>query len=254
MVVKINDKIGILTAEHVINNPVEKCLSLEKNAGAVMSLVIDAKAHRLEFAQHELEIFPTVRVTDEEGPDLAFISLFPSEKRSQLEAVKSSFNITLQVVETRIEEAKGPRGLHIIAGYPAALNEEKFDDPQFVRAVGMTLAPLITEVGESSVMCNGWDAVTTSHAKSKIDFAGKKLGGISGSGVWQAIFRKDELGRPVVDHITLAGIVFFDDRSREESEDVILLKAHGPISIYRRMVKMVTTKHLRPKTILGEPD
>lgn len=80
------------------------------------------------------------------------------------------------------------------------------------------------------------DDIVTVHTESKIPFAGDKLGGVSGGGVWKAIFKLNKDRTADVDHMTLSGVVFHDERP---GNDEIHLKAHGPLSIYKRLVEMV---------------
>jgi len=233
--VRIDSFLGILTAEHVVNHPEVPELAL-KRPGSKLGLAISEQSHRVTFPGDFLSICAAKRISDKEGPDIAFIAIPASEGPvEQITATKSFFNITHNV-EERIVESQSEKGVSVVVGMPQKLHEVKFDDPHFEKTVGLIGATLITKPGVYRMREDGWDDIVTVYTESNIPFAGDKLGGVSGGGLWKAIFKLNEDGTADVDHMTLSGVVFYDERP---GNDEIHLRAHGPPSIYRRIVEMV---------------
>ena len=83
--VQIDNWLGILTAEHVTNDPDDPKLSLNWTGypERFLRTVLGPFAHDLSISTNALRLIMTERTSKEYGPDLAFIVLPPSPRRAQ---------------------------------------------------------------------------------------------------------------------------------------------------------------------------
>lgn len=242
--VQIDDWIGILTAEHVVRHPERKELWLDYTGHPERFLrtAVGPFAHDLSIATNALRIITTDRVTDDHGPDLAFIALPPSPFLAEIKARKSFYNLTLKTTE-RKEEALQDLGFFALCGYPAVRDfvgpaELGFTYTQGLYGYSMFTGP------ENYEQKGPFDYYEMGVSQESANEFERTLRGVSGGSVWRAFVNRhegNEAGSEFLHGLTLAGVAFYemDDRTQPR----FYVRAHGPISIYETLISLVR-KHL----------
>lgn len=244
--VQIDEWLGILTAEHVVNNPKRPELRLTQTGYPehFLRTAVGPFAHDLSISTNALRIVKTDRGPDEYGPDLAFIALPPSPFLSVLQARKSFYNITLKINERR-DDALSDHGFFALCGFPGVRDflapaQLGFTFTQGLYGYAMFTGP------ERYEDRGGFDYYDMGVSQESAEEFERTFGGVSGGSVWRACIHRKEHDKPgaeYLDHLTLAGVAFYemDDRSKPE----FFVRAHGPLSIYERLIDLVR-KQLNP--------
>jgi hypothetical protein len=236
--VQIDDRFGILTAEHVINHIKPELRLRGMDDRKLVNLVLDENPRDAFIDSRLLRIFATDRQTDSHGPDLAFIQLPEgSDLLGRCHGLKNFYNLTKER-EERIETALANIGAVYASGWPYRMHKQQEDGIHFHKIQGISGYAIQTKI-ENVEAQEGWDYLEI--PMSDFDIPGLKgtLGGMSGGGIWRAQIgvyedkpKEGFLHGPMI----LAGVMFYEDY--RENED-LFVRGHGPVSLYNRLVSLV---------------
>jgi hypothetical protein len=230
VLVEVDNIPGILTAEHVVNNPAAPFdNSLESKQALVTS--VSERANTVAVEMRHLTWWTTTRQTDEWGPDLAFIRLPESAGFThQLRASKSFYNLTLDP-KNRMKEALDNTGFMAFVGYVAeqitdAPPESGFPAVRRIQGYAFLTGP------EKYHAQNGFDYVDVGCNRVLCPTMPKSFGGVSGGGLWRFDVLRDvheKAGQERLGKSYLAGVVFLQIAIDTYTPKV---RGHGARSIY----------------------
>jgi hypothetical protein len=224
------DEFGVLTAEHVTNNPYSRDLRCDfsGNSRQVLGLVIIAGPHPLTFEVRCLKHLSLgKRVSDEAGPDAAVIVLPKSPQLSTIKAKKSFWSLT-DSTDFKMHAALPQAGAVVMGGHP---QEEREPLSRLDPHSGAPAAFAAITVQTGYFEKDGFDYVEVQSGPGR---ESKPLGtyeGMSGGGLWRVrVHRKsqDDAGK-LFFSLFLLGINFWQSAERNGSRT---LRAHGPKTIY----------------------
>lgn len=237
--VQIDQWVGILTAEHVIHAPGKNDLWLDHTGfpERFLRTSIGEFAHDLSISANALRIVTTARLSDDYGPDLAFVALPASPFLHELRARKSFYNVTLNAL-TKTRIAQTDAGFFAVCGFPAVKDfsgpaEHGFISTTSLRGYVMFTGP------ESYEHRNDWDYYEVGVSQESANEFERKFGGVSGGGVWRILISAGRGGPPedvLISDLALAGVAFHETDDRGEGR--FFIRAHGPVSIYNAFVEL----------------
>lgn len=231
--IKWKNSFGILTAEHVINNPhsIRLCCNFSNLSEQKLQVICTEFPAFLDFEMKVIQktVLGT-RLSDELGPDVAVLTLPPVPQLGALIDRKSFWPVDNNPA-FRIQRSLSGDGFHMLVGIPGEGVTETGADLGFTRT---KLAPGIA--GETRISKyfedNGFDYLEAEVERNAQTKTPKSLGGMSGGGLWKVtISRKAEecSASFKVEDVTLAGVIFFDTDKSAEKRPV---RCHGPKTIY----------------------
>ncbi|HXR05111.1 MAG TPA: hypothetical protein VN836_10435 [Verrucomicrobiae bacterium] len=230
------NKFGILTAEHVTNNPRSSKLTCRFNANSeqVLQLLIALHPHALAFEMRHLQNITLGRRDSDRfgGPDVSVIVLPDGPQISLIKGMKSFWQLDGRK-EEKIAEALDEGNFVVVAGCPA----EK-------------LTEIDTRFGKVPKIC-GIAAIPTERSKyfteGNYDYLETSLGlgratgsnavvsyeGVSGGSLWRVKIGKHPSGNKIITRPYLAGVNFWQG---DEIEGVRVIRSHGPKTIYESLL------------------
>lgn len=231
-----NGNFGVLTAEHVTNNPdsAKHTFRFSPDSTQHMNLTVAPHRHNLKFeVRHLRNITLGKRCSDEYGPDLSVIVLPESSQLSAIKAIKSFWSLTIRTKE-KLDTALENRGATAIAGHA---EEEQVvtlgPRPRTAsRAVpGFTGRTTQTKYFER----DGFDYVEVGTDKGPGTDTPNSFGGVSGGGLWRIQLRRlQQNGKIVIRPAPyLLGVFFWQNA---EQYGCRTLRAHGPKTIYESLL------------------
>jgi hypothetical protein len=218
---------GVLTAHHCLHacNPAvrigaqgeDTLLLMVTRSRCILLDSFDAKEHPLGIPQ-----------SDESGPDLTFIEIFPGPKLDLLKAIVSFWNLDQKHYEFAKELSK-PGIIIVEAGFP----EIHYRTEIVESAIRHELKHIvfIGGLGDGDISKEGkWDYI-----RSKCEYRDSAevpgtFKGVSGGGIWAVrlqVTKDDTWG---VKHFCLIGVVFYET---EISDGMRRLIGHSANTIYQ---------------------
>jgi len=227
--IRCGDTYGILTAHHVV-----KQLDFTANSDKKLYLSVADFPHRLTFEMRNLASITIAEpVSDESGPDMAFIKFPPSAPLGEIKARKSFLDISV-VPETKLQESLYDDGLWIVVGFPgqlvASVGVSSSSTPAVCfRRIAFGVEQVVrSEFGEFDYLEILLDCPVKRWSLSS-------FGGMSGCGVWRVpIYRDGETKEFLYRNCYLAGIAFYQT---EEADNSRRLRCHGGRSIFVQGLK-----------------
>ena len=238
--VQIDDWLGILTAEHVVNHPHKRDLRLgwPEYPARLLRTGVGEFAHDLSIKTTALRIVSTARGSDEYGPDLAFIALPPGPFLSELKARKSFYNLSLKAA-LRKKAALADNGFFALCGFPAVRDFAAQPQFGFSETHGLSGHSMFTGP-ERYERRHDWDYYEMGVSHEVADEFERTFGGVSGGGVWRVHVKRslgNKPGSEFFSGMTFCGVAFFEIDDIHAQHFVV--RAHGPTSIYGRFVDQV---------------
>lgn len=240
VLVEVDGRPGILTAEHVINNP---ALPFDNSVDSRQALAtsVSTRANVVAIEMRNLNWWTTgQRQSDEWGPDLAFIRL-PEQAgfTRQLRASKSFYNLSLNA-EIRMNAALEEVGFMAFVGYVGeqvtdAPPESGFRDVKRVQGYAFLTGPVQRYTqGDFDYLDVGCD-------RALCPTMPKSFGGVSGGGIWRFDVTRGRHERPGQEKLGkcyLTGIVFRQDSIDTEKPTI---RGHSAKSIYKVCLPAIST-------------
>jgi hypothetical protein len=252
--VKIDNIHGVLTAEHVVNNPRDANLRLKcdsKSTQYFQTSIADF-AHELKIPARLLSLFTTRRRCDFCGPDLAFIRIPDSPFLGEIQARKSFYNLAIDP-KKRKKTALNDRGIMVVCGWPAEEQIEGRAELGFSSTKGLMGYGFITGQVEYDYR-DALDYVEVGVSyKSYKNVPPESFAGVSGGGLWRVpVFRKavETVNKAYYSRCYLSGVAFYQTDVRGRLRRI---RCHGPRSIYEFFVpELIAHLNRRPRrAIIG---
>ena len=233
--VKWDGHYGILTAEHVINNPKSPRHRLDTSSSSQkLGIIVEEKVHQLEICSNYLQCVDLgPRAVDLYGPDIAMIVLPAGPELSTITAKKSFYDISKNT-QTKFQSALSRDGVHVFYGHPdEELKDVEppsgFDEATFVP--GYCSFSGLKAVFEM----DGFDYLVLSAKYDGDSQSPKSFRGYSGGGIWQAPIYFDPASNGVsFKDFYLSGVTYIET---PRVDDQRLLIGHGPRTIYELLLE-----------------
>lgn len=231
-----DENFGILTAEHVTNNPTSSSLRFRfsGNSDQMMNLTVVSYGHNLKFDVRFLKsITLGPRLSEEYGPDMSVIVLPESPQLSAIRAKKSFWPLTIRT-EQKLELALLNKGVTVIAGHP--VEEQVVTKGQRPMTFSRSVPGLAGRtIQRDYVERDGFDYVEVSSDKGPGSQPPVSFGGVSGGGLWRVRLERNRQAdnskiRPVP---YLLGVMFWQS---SDDNGYRTLRAHGPKTIYQSLL------------------
>lgn len=229
---------GILTAEHVTNNPESAKLRVSFSSSNTdeLQLMVADFPHYLGFEVRYLQNFTLGKRTSERfGPDLSVIQLPPSSTLNTIKAKKSFWSLTVRT-EQKLAAALVKNGCDMIAGHVGAELEEQGARSGFKEVC--FIPGLVAATGRLRYFeRRTYDYIDVGSIRTLETDAPISYGGISGGSLWRVpILRKkgDDNTKVYFRDFFLSGVPFYE--SDEDSNGRRRIRAHGPKSIYQKLL------------------
>jgi hypothetical protein len=214
---RIKDKYGILTARHVWNH---------KKSGIMyhkyLKVVLGRGAYTLE-SKWLIPLFPSISGNESncEVPDIAFLQI-PTKIASTIESYTKLFYPIDKIIDQYKDHIFNFMGIWFTFGAPIErLNVDE-------RSVPSTT--YVTDIGKHTENAE-WDYVYLNVIAEKGEMP-QNVEGMSGGGVWKAIFSmREDLEEFRLHGVLLSGVNFFQTDIGEKYQ----ILGHGPKSIYKNM-------------------
>jgi hypothetical protein len=217
---------GILTAHHCA-----ACLSGEYVLG--LTAAGEASEHNFIVERKHLNIIPVaVPVSEEFGPDLAFIVIADWGKVAQIKASKAFMDLLGDRERMLSSPPERTRAIWYVSGVLGETVKEATPGPGFTEALEFT--DYCYAGGANRVFQrDGFDYVEMEIEPGMDHQLPHSFGGMSGGGLWQVPVVRDAEGNlSAVNHF-LAGVLFYQGRAEN---GLRFLRCHGPQSVYKRVV------------------
>jgi len=233
--VRWGDHFGVLTAEHVVNDPEDPQFKLDtsETSEQILRLTIVDTPHELGFDTRGLKVFNLgPRINDEDGPDIAIIELPNSSALKTIAAIKSFWNLTHRT-EERMHRALDPIGCVFIAGHLAEDLRTHDDVPGFTDVL---FAPgIIGLTGQDGYFTKGnLDYLEVASEQDGNNQAPTSWRGVSGGSLWRLPVARTAEGAWSVGEVTLAGVPFIEEYMKNPGHRRVC--GHGPLTIYRELL------------------
>jgi len=233
--VRWGNHFGVLTAEHVVNDPEDPQYRLDTTEASehILRLTVVESPHELGFDARALKVYNLgPRINDEDGPDIAIIELPDSTALRTIGAIKSFWNLTHRT-EERIQRALDPIGCVFVAGHLTEDLRRYADVPGFT---DVTFAPgIIGITGQDGYFTKGnLDYLEVASERDGENQAPRSWSGISGGSLWRLPVARNAEGVWSVGEVTLAGVPFIEEYMKRPGH--LRLCGHGPLTIYRELL------------------
>jgi hypothetical protein len=222
-----NTMYGILTAHHCLHacNPSvsigtqgkDTLLLMVTHSRCVILDPNDAREHALGIPNSE-----------EFGPDLTFIEIFPGPKLDLLKAIVSFWNLDQKHYELA-KKLSAPGVVIVEAGFPEIDYRTRiigFDihhDLKFVVFIG--------GLGDEDISDqNGWDYIKSSCQYRISEKIPETFKGVSGGGIWAVRLQVKKNDQWTVKDFCLVGVVFYETEVSDSRRD---LRGHFIETIYK---------------------
>ena len=232
--VKWGNNYGILTAEHVVNNPDVASLSINTDWSSeqILLVILDNHANQFGFDCKVLRVLTTgQRLSAEQGPDLAVIVLPPGDHLHTLLSKRSFWPLDVNS-ENNLAAAMASTPWMAIVGHPD--EEVRSVDPQPGFREQTFSGGIVGHTEQRHYYRNepyDYLEVLSQYAEGSV--APLSLQGVSGGSLWRVHFGPEN-GSPDTfsfHGVTLAGVPFYQIPYNETPGHWIA-RCHGPRSIY----------------------
>jgi hypothetical protein len=234
--VEWDDQFGILTAEHVTNNPESSRLRLDfsGNDSRPLQLMVANYPTCLEFDGRWLKnVTLGIRESDEFGPDLSVIVLPRVPQLDTLKAKKSFLNIGHDP-DKKMASALIDEGTIFVCGFPGEGQQSKGPQSGFSETV---LLPGLAGASYRSMYFerNGLDYLEINSKRDEsndpITIAPKSYGGVSGGSFWRVpIYWESKSDNIIFKEVYFAGVPYLELPVDEFRSTI---RAHGPKSVFQ---------------------
>ena len=221
---------GVLTAAHVLHRNKRP---VQLGVVGADRIILIAKLNRIaEVATVDLEELLLgwhEGDDDEYGPDLTFIRFRTEALRSAVAAVCSFWSLERDPEEL-IETFGVDRACVITTGYPR-IKQDITVTPTKVHINAMLWGGTSGLLQEDIEQRGEWDFIRLPFDYRRFPNLPENLGGMSGGGIWSALFRSDENGVLQIHRFDLVGVCYWHAPSGTEAP---LGRGHFIRSIYGR--------------------
>ena len=226
------DKIGILTAYHCTHACTPR-LSIGPGGGDNLLLCV-GRGRLIELPPEILfETYTTQRTSDEYGPDLTFIEIFPS---SQLETIRTNsliWNMDKLTADQILTDFGSTETMLAAIGYPESQCKTDIQENNIHRKLHhMTYINVIND-GDISEK-DGWD-----YLRSKYDYSESTgelpptFQGLSGGAIWAMQCCKNRDSNQIsIKKYCLVGVSFYET---SKENNIRYLRGHFIRSIYEKL-------------------
>jgi len=186
--------------------------------------------------QYIIVHYPRKSLSDEYGPDIAFIEILDQSKIETIHAIKSFWEISSQNYETCVRAcSSNSKYLWAIAGIPEASLTEEPPQGGFNQVSGLQHQIYFGGARESFEK-NGIDYIEIDANYSTDTKIPESFGGISGGGLWTIPVKNNtnNIEELVFADPVLAGLVFYQT---EKANDIRRLRCHGPKFLYSSIIE-----------------
>jgi len=230
------NKFGILTAEHVTNNPDSSRLTCKFNANSqqTLQLIIASYPHALGFEMRYLQnVTLGHRASDEfGGPDVSVIVLPECSQVSLIRSMKSFWQLDGRQKE-KLDEALDEGNFVVVAGCLAERITQidtrfgKIPSVSGIAAVPTKPSKYFTEGNYDYVETSlGLGRATGSNAVASYE-------GVSGGSLWRVKIGKFPSGNKIIARPFLVGVNFWQG---DEVDGVRIIRSHGAKTIYETLL------------------
>jgi hypothetical protein len=229
---QLGQRKGILTAHHVVT----KGLSSDAENHLFTTTSVTQPEKRL---LGKCEVFacitPQEPLSEKTGPDIAFLE-FPhgSELAETFLSRGKCFYELGKSIEQRIAGLSGEY-ISMFVGYPIDFNPEPSSDLQSSKNIKrLTCGAFMTVENAPITTPEGYDVIDLPSDRDYEPRAPRSYGGVSGGGLWRAMVTPD---RKSVDAYVLVGVAFYqfsEDRGQR------MIRCYGPISLYKKLVPLLS--------------
>jgi len=218
--VQIEDAYGIITAQHVAKQLDGPCH---------LGLTIDTAYHRYLIPKDHLGVFElAMPVTEEWGPDLAFIGI-PAAEVGTIRASMSFYNLSSH----RQEQIQNPRlidtGAWVLCGAPEVTVKSEGPKRGYRKALAFEHFAceglLINEMTRDA-----FDYVEMPIDHSLYTKTPPTFKGMSGGGLWQLLIEQNSAGEVRVKSFVLSGVIFYQTELIDNKRSV---RCHFRKSLYQ---------------------
>ncbi len=224
--VRVGDIHGILTAYHCA-----ELLSGEYLLG--LSVAPEGREQNFTINPNSLSIVPIAKpVSEEFGPDLAFIGIADWDKIATIKASKSFYDLMFDRALMLEQPPENDSSAWYVCGVPNVTFLPTNSEAGFEHAFEfMELCGLggIDRVFER----NGYDYGEMHFPASEGDVPPESFGGMSGGGLWQVPWPPSSGSAESIPDMLLAGVIYYQGTTEE---GLRFLRNHFRVSIYRHVV------------------
>lgn len=227
--IRAGDSYGILTAYHV-------SAKLDGEFALGLTAAPEAEHHRFMVKKKSIEILEIARpVSDEEGPDLSFITLADWDDITRVSASKQFHDLLIDREMMLTSPPAIESSLWFGCGCPAERSEvdgqygnfeQVLSYQHFCGAGGPNRA---YEVGDHDYL--EMDIDTDEEGVLPVSY-----GGMSGGGAWQVTLSRMPDRTLVPSRFLFSGVIFYQG---VRNGDERFLKSHGPRSVYRHALDAI---------------
>ena len=226
--VQYNDIFGVLTARHVVE--------LFQNYDSI-GLVLHKREHRFLIETRHLDLIASeTGITEESGPDIAFVRL-PKSKVGTIKATCSFVNLGVNKEKVLNSLYVHDKGLWCLFGFPEEMRSIHEDGKNisvdFFGRCSVGGAP--NKYSDEGKYDYFWQRIVYSRNNNPP----QSYGGVSGGGLWQAtIVPKD--GAYEVSEYIFRGVAFYQTNIEENARHI---KCHGERSVYFFMLDQIEKRY-----------
>ena len=230
------NKFGILTAEHVTNNPKSSKLTCRFNANSeqILQLLIASHPHALGFEMKYLQNVTLGERNSDKfgGPDISVIIFHECPQIGLIKSMKSFWQLDDHQKE-KTGEALDEGNFVVVAGCPAERITEidtrfgKIPSVSGIAAVPTKPSRYFTEGNYDYVETSlGLGRATGSNAVASYE-------GVSGGSLWRVKIGKFPSENKIIARPFLAGVNFWQG---DEVDGVRIIRSHGAKTIYETLL------------------
>jgi len=227
-----DDKIGIMTAQHV-THPEKRSLRMDFGPASSQKLriSIEERPHLYEIEMKLLHRVVLGRdIFTEMGPDIAVIVL-PTAPSTHIIRAKKSFVSLTHDTSRKAASAVPDTGYLVFFGHPGSEVEVVGPAGQF-NQVDLLHGYSFMGGADKYFEDQGLDYIV---AKTPEGIPEGGFGGCSGGGMWKVPLKIDRCTRkPTYEGTIFAGVSFWEHKEKGE---VVAVRGHGPKTIYSNMLE-----------------
>lgn len=224
--VKVGEAYGILTAHHCAD-----LLSGRYRLG--LSVAREGDEHNFNVAPDTLNIIHIAKpLTDELGPDLAFIGIVDWEKISRIMVSKSFYDLLSDRTRMLTEPPEVLTSAWYVCGVPnitflPTKSEASFDQAfEFQELCGFGGVDQIIEN-------DGYDYSDMYISPGEGDPPPQSFGGMSGGGLWQVPWPPSDGSDESIPEMLLSGVIFYQGTTEDGTR---FLRSHFRKSVYHHVI------------------
>lgn len=227
--IRAGDIYGILTAQHVVAELVGEFI-------LGLTAAPESEHHRFAIERNSIKIIEIAQpVSEEEGPDLGFITLADWDDISTISASKAFHNPLTDRSMMLTSPPAIESSLWFGCGCPAERSRVEGPYGNFQQV--LAYQHYCGAGGPNRT----YEQADHDYLEMDIDPDEKGIfpanfGGMSGGGVWQVTLSRLEDGRLVPNRYLLSGVIFYQGLRNNETR---FIKSHGRRSIYRHALDAI---------------